>query len=209
MKKMKEAFGSLPKEKQQAIYNAAMEVFGQNEYKKASTDLIAAKAGISKGLLFYYFHNKKALYMKTLAYASELILKEISDEHLWQITDFFERVAYATVKKTRALNENPYLMEFSIRCFYSQREEVSDPAQSKISSTYGRRYQVYFKGMDLHKFKEDADPERIYNMLLWLTDGYLHACQMEGKTITIEDVNREFAKWTDMFKQVFYKEEYQ
>lgn len=45
-------FYSLPEEQQVAIFNAAMEVFGGNEYKRASTDLIAQKAGISKGLLF-------------------------------------------------------------------------------------------------------------------------------------------------------------
>lgn len=60
---MNDKFYLLEEEKQLKIINAAMEVFGKNEYKKASTDLIAAKAGISKGLLFYYFHNKKELYM--------------------------------------------------------------------------------------------------------------------------------------------------
>ena len=54
---MNDKFYLLEEEKQLKIINAAMEVFGKNEYKKASTDLIAAKAGISKGLLFYYFHK--------------------------------------------------------------------------------------------------------------------------------------------------------
>ena len=58
---MNEKFFALPEEKQERIINAAMEVFGKNEYKRASTDLIAVKAGISKGLLFYYFHNKISL----------------------------------------------------------------------------------------------------------------------------------------------------
>ena len=63
---MNEKFQSLSQEKQQAVINAAMEVFGKNEYKRASTDLIAAKAGISKGLLFYYFRNKKELYLSLI-----------------------------------------------------------------------------------------------------------------------------------------------
>ena len=62
---MNEAFYELSEEKQQAIYNDSMEVFGDYEYNRASTDLIASKAGVSKGLLFYYFHNKKALYLHT------------------------------------------------------------------------------------------------------------------------------------------------
>lgn len=49
---MNDRFKELPEEKQMAILNAAMEVFAKYDYKKASTDLIAAKAGVSKGLLF-------------------------------------------------------------------------------------------------------------------------------------------------------------
>ena len=59
---MNPRFRELPEEKQLRILNAAMEVFAQNDYKKVSTDLIAAKAEVSKGLLFYYFRNKKELY---------------------------------------------------------------------------------------------------------------------------------------------------
>ena len=52
---MENKFLELPKEKQLRIINAGMEYFGQYGYKNAKTDDIATKAGISKGLLFYYF----------------------------------------------------------------------------------------------------------------------------------------------------------
>lgn len=58
---MNEMFFRLPEEKQQRIINAGIEVFSSHEYKRASTDEIARKACISKGLLFHYFHNKKSL----------------------------------------------------------------------------------------------------------------------------------------------------
>ena len=68
---MNPRFRELPEEKQLRILNAAMEVFAQNDYKKVSTDLIAAKAEVSKGLLFYYFRNKKELYFSVYEYAIE------------------------------------------------------------------------------------------------------------------------------------------
>ena len=70
---MNEAFFELPPEKQQRIMNAGFEVFLQNEYKRASTDEIAARSNISKGLLFYYFHNKKTLYLYLFEKAMEII----------------------------------------------------------------------------------------------------------------------------------------
>ena len=59
-------FESLPEERQEAIISAAVETFGSNDYKSASTEDIARKAGISKGLLFFYFKNKRDLYLLSL-----------------------------------------------------------------------------------------------------------------------------------------------
>ena len=60
---MNDKFFSLPIEKQEAIVNAGFRVFSQNSYKKSPMSEIADVAGISKSLLFYYFHNKKELYL--------------------------------------------------------------------------------------------------------------------------------------------------
>ena len=76
---MNEKFFELPEEKKHKIINAGFEIFSKNTYKKASTEDIAARAGISKGLLFYYFHNKKALYMFLLDYAKQLMTDVVID----------------------------------------------------------------------------------------------------------------------------------
>ena len=60
---MNDKFFSLPIEKQEAIVNAGFRVFSQNSYKKSPMSEIADAAGISKSLLFYYFHNKKEFYL--------------------------------------------------------------------------------------------------------------------------------------------------
>ena len=52
-----EKFESLPEERQDAIVEAAVEMFGRFDYKSASTEEIARKAGISKGLLIFYIKN--------------------------------------------------------------------------------------------------------------------------------------------------------
>lgn len=58
---MAEPYRQLPAEKRRRILDAALEEFAKKDYKSASTDDIAARAGISKGLLFYYFKNKQSL----------------------------------------------------------------------------------------------------------------------------------------------------
>ena len=68
---MNEKFFSLPEEKQLAMINAGYRVFSRNSYKKSPMSEISAEAGISKSLLFHYFHNKKELYLFLLHNAAE------------------------------------------------------------------------------------------------------------------------------------------
>ena len=60
---MNDSFFNLPEEKRTALINAALRVFSQHGYRKSPMNEIAAEAGISKSLLFHYFHNKKELYL--------------------------------------------------------------------------------------------------------------------------------------------------
>ena len=112
---MNEQFLELPEEKKMRIINAGFEVFGNYEYKRASTDLIAVKAGISKGLLFYYFHNKKSFYLYLFKYAETLIKESVLDKHLTEITDFFELCEYSAEKKYRLLEKSPHIFDFVVR----------------------------------------------------------------------------------------------
>lgn len=95
---MNEKFFALPEEKQRRIVNAAMEVFAKNEYKRASTDDIAARAGISKGLLFHYFGSKKELYFYLYRYVEQMVAEQVTDEKFAEITDFFEMMAHGAEK---------------------------------------------------------------------------------------------------------------
>ncbi len=120
-----ERFLALPEEKQRRLVAAGFKVFGLNEYKKASTEDIAREAGISKGYLFYYFRNKQALYLYLYDKALEISRAQVLDSYFHSITDFFEMMAYSARKKAQLSVDFPYLTEFILRAYYSQREDVS------------------------------------------------------------------------------------
>ncbi|GAA0802034.1 TetR/AcrR family transcriptional regulator [Faecalicatena orotica] len=206
---MNDKFYLLEEEKQLKIINAAMEVFGKNEYKKASTDLIAAKAGISKGLLFYYFHNKKELYMFIYNYLIEIMKEQVADKKFLELTDFFELLEYAATGKVWILDKNPYIMDFTMRAFYSEKECVSDDLKSVNTKQEEIMYQTYFGHIETYKFKDGIDPFKVFKMLRWMGDGYIHDIQMSGRGFNINELLKEFNEWMDMMKRLVYKEEYQ
>lgn len=205
---MNERFYELPEEKQMIILNSAMEVFAKYDYKKASTDLIAAKAGVSKGLLFYYFHNKKELYFAVHEYAMKTVAEAVVDSKLMELTDFYEFITYATMKKMKVLKRHPYIMDFSIRSFYSEKEEISNDLQSTASQGITNTFDTYFAGIDFSKFKDDIEPRSIYRMLIWMIDGYLHELRMQGKMVSPEEIEKVLFSWVDLFKRSTYKEEF-
>ena len=58
-----------PKEDISTIYEAALEVFAEYGFKKATLEDIAGQLGMTKGNLYRYARNKKDLYRNTVRYA--------------------------------------------------------------------------------------------------------------------------------------------
>jgi len=205
---LNEKFFELPEEKRQKIVNAGFEVFGLNDYKRASTEEIAVKAGISKGLLFYYFQNKRALYTFLFDLAANRMKDYVVDGRLFEITDFFEFCEYAAERKCRMLRQSPYIMDFILRAFYSQNEAVSEDINRKVRDQAAAVYSTYFQGIDTSKFRDDVRMGDIYQMLAWMTDGYIRELQRTGRSVELNDVMDHFKLWSAYLKRVSYKEEY-
>ena len=122
---MNEKFFTLSPEKQARITNAALEVFARNDYKHASTDDIAAKAGISKGLLFYYFRNKQSLYLYLYDYALEQVRGQVLRQKLDGVTDFFELMHIGARAK----------LELLTRCWAWQAPPTASPRWTSWASS--------------------------------------------------------------------------
>lgn len=204
---MNQAFFALPEEKRQRILNAALEVFAKHEYKKASTDDIAAKAGISKGLLFYYFHNKKELYLYLFRYANETVSRAAREANLREVTDFFEMLEKGAQAKSGILERSPYLLDFTVRSFYSAQEEISSEIAAAYQEKVGSAFPDYFSHIDFSKFREGVDPAYLFRMLAWMTDGYMHEARQKGIPVDAGKVMEEFRRWSQMFRKMVYREE--
>ena len=100
---MNPRFYSLPKEKQSAILNAGFHVFSQNTYKKSPMSEIADAAGISKALLFLYFHNKKELYLFLWDTCCTITVEEMTRSGAYEQTDLFGSMDYGMQAKLRLM----------------------------------------------------------------------------------------------------------
>ncbi|AOT72304.1 TetR/AcrR family transcriptional regulator [Geosporobacter ferrireducens] len=74
---MYKSLEKLPDEKRDLILRVSMEEFVEKGYDKASTDRITQRAEISKSLLFYYFKNKKGLFLYLVEHTRNLLEQEV------------------------------------------------------------------------------------------------------------------------------------
>lgn len=206
--KINEKFEVLPKEKQMKIINAGLECFGQYGYKKANTEQIALKADISKGLLFYYFINKKNFYLFLCDFCKEVSLHALDIDEMGKITDFFELIDFSMRTKWKIMTKYPYMTNFTLNAFYSQEEKTTPDMNKYIESELNSSFDTYFKNIDFSKFKEDADPKYIYRMLVMLSDGYLSQKQRTNTPVIFDEAVEELKKWQTILKKASYKEKY-
>ncbi|MCD6551183.1 TetR/AcrR family transcriptional regulator [Thermotoga sp.] len=101
--------------KKELILKAAVEVFGEKGFRNATTDEIAKKAGVAKGLIFHYFRTKKELYYQTYVFVSEKLRKEFEEfmqKH--EDEDIFVFMEKWMEKKITYSAEHPEVFNFLI-----------------------------------------------------------------------------------------------
>jgi len=201
-------FKNMSDEKRDKIINSALEEFSKNSFEKASTNNIVKKAGISKGLLFHYFSNKKELYEKLEEFTLKTVTEKVKNEVDWQGTDIFDRLKQITLIKLKIINQYPFIYDFalmllekkSIEALKKQTKEMSPDLISK----------VYTYNIDFSLFKEGIDKERAMKIIEWtlekMGEEIIRKRISEDKKIDFTHMVDEAEKYTEILRKAFYKQ---
>ena len=147
---MNEKFFDLKKEKQDRMINAALKLFAENGYRRASTDEMVKEAGISKGLLFHYFTSKAGLYEFICDYSVKFVIMEMSSTVGKEEKDYFRLRLQIEKAKMTAMKNFPYIQLFLLQMEKETSKEaleVMQPAAQALRSAYDDIYQKADFGM--------------------------------------------------------------
>ncbi|MGN1170610.1 MAG: TetR/AcrR family transcriptional regulator [Lachnospiraceae bacterium] len=139
---MNEKFFDLKKEKQDRMINAALKLFAENGYRRASTDDMVKEAGISKGLLFHYFGSKLGLYEFVYDYSAKFLTMELLSAVGAEETDFFVLRGQIEQAKTAVMKNFPYVQLFLYRA--SKEEDMEALA---VTVEKRQQLQELYEGM--------------------------------------------------------------
>ena len=203
---MNPKFYALPQEKQQAILNAGFHVFSQNSYKKSPMSEIAAAAGISKALLFHYFHDKKELYLFLWDTCARITVEEMARSGAYEQTDLFDSMDHGMQAKLRLMRQYPDIGVFAVRAFYEKDPDVSADIQESMGKYLNAHAAKKLAKLDPEDYIPGIDLQMMYKEMYWASEGCLWEYIQRG----IMDVNvmeKDFRALLDFWKKVYLRKE--
>lgn len=203
---MNEKYFSLPTEKQQRILNAGFYVFSQNSYKKSSMNEIAQQAQISKSLLFFYFRNKRELYLFLWDTACTLTVEFLTAYRCYEPGDLFQMMERGMDAKLDLMERYPYIANFAIRAFFEKNAEVTGQIQASYRSCFSQKAAQALSQVDPKDFIPGLDLGMMYRQMFLASEGYLWEMMQQGG-LDREQLRQDFGKLLKFWKSIYYSEE--
>jgi AcrR family transcriptional regulator len=196
--------------KREPIVNAALKEFARKGYDEASTNEIVREAGVSKGLLFHYFHSKKELFLFLVDYTLEIIQREFVDLINTEERDIFARYRQAALLKIDMIARHPYVFDFIGVAALTESAQVKDAIQSRTHTLLALSLSRFFDQMDTSRFRPGIDVKRAMRIITWTMEGYERAAQQELQAKTVSQLDydaflADFDAYIDVLKGCFYQ----
>lgn len=201
---MNEKFFALPAEKQQAILNVGYRVFSQNTYKKSPVSEIADAAGISKSLLFYYFRNKKELYLFLWETSVQVTRDALEAAGCYEPADLFESMFRGLKAKIQVIRQYPDLGAFAMKAYYEKNPEVCGEIQASIEKYRSFKNHVLRLNFDPEQFVPGLDMKMMYQDMFWASEGYLWEKVQQGD-LDVDRMEQEFTGLMEFWKKIYLK----
>ena len=201
---MNPKFYNLPQERKQAILNAGFHVFSRNTYKKSPMSEIAEAAGISKALLFHYFHNKKELYLFLWDTCARITVEEMTRSGVYEQNDLFGSMDYGMHAKLRLMRQYPDIGLFAVRAFYEKDPEISTDIQKSMGKYLDAHAAKKLEKLNPDDYIPGIDLHMMYREMYWASEGCLWEYIQRGSLDT-DAMEKDFRRLLDFWKSVYLR----
>lgn len=193
-------------EKHTLILDAAAALFAKYGYKKTTVDEIVAEAGISKGLFYHYYQNKKQLYLYIYDSYTTILSESIAKEVDISNTDFFDRLKQVTRLRISFINKFPNLWNFLYSAYYEQHPDVAFEIKDKNNQLVQKSYAGVAVNIDWSKLKEGVSPNTAIAAVTWLAEGFVR--EVNSKELVFEEkIYSEFDRYIELLRTGIYTSE--
>lgn len=195
-------FMLLEESKRNKLINAGFKVFSRNSYKKSPMNEIASEAGISKSLLFYYFKNKKELFLFLVKYSASITEEAFSKNRCYEQGDFFD-IFYSALKvKTDLMRKYPDIALFEMRAYFEKEPCVQKEIMEIISEYSLYEFQMQLVKPDPNDFIEGLALQMMYRTIYLSAEGYLYQKMYQG-FLDADEIEKDLGDMIDFWRSVY------
>jgi len=206
-------FENLNEEKRKKILEVCIHEFADKGYDKASTNSIIKEAGISKGILFHYFKNKKSLFFYILDYCIREMIEEYNKYPLTETKDIFQRISELGVIKLKIAHKYPYIVKLFMESLEKAPQDMRSEIEKKYIQISKEWMPMFFEDIDYSKFRRGVEPSKAIQIIMLflgaLGEKYLQ--DFRGKEhqlfLNYETIMSEYMEYMEILKYGMYGSE--
>jgi len=209
---MYENFERIPIEQQRRILEACLQEFARRGYEQASTNAIVKQTGIPKGTLFYFFGNKKQLYLYLIDYAVRRYVEQVSLISDELPSDLFERLLARGRLRMQFAVQEPLLYQFFFNAFLHTPAEIQSEIAHRYVEYASTSRKLLFEGLDRSKFGEDVNIEQAIDLTNLVLEGIFsrYAQQLSQGTpeealAFVEQLSVQVQEYFNLLKRGLYR----
>lgn len=197
--------------KKKKILQASLEEFAEKGYELASTNAIIQKAGVSKGLLFHHFNNKKTLFLHIGEQCMEYFFSYLNAYTHTFSADPLKRLRDINMVKMRLFIEEPLIYQLSINLLVGRSEELRDEIQEFEKRLNERYFKFYLEGINTTFIREDIPREKslllVFESIEALTRRYVEKYKhLDDKELNIlEKLYTDLEQYISILQDGLYK----
>lgn len=185
-----------PTKKYEALIATAYQQFALHGYEKTTIDDIIKVSGISKGLFYHHFTNKKELFVSLYTRSAREIsekIREIFEKENMDLIFFAKRY----MKMQFSLSQKiPYLCSFLKRAEGEKLEEI----QAVMEHVLSQRHQWMIERLDWRCLREGVTKEQAISLITWVAEGFTNELLEKGECFAEENYTT-FCDYLDMMTE--------
>lgn len=192
-----------------AILNSSLVFFKDAPFQKVSTNDIVTHAGVSKGLLFHYFKDKRTLYLTLYEHIWDNIKHHVLHDDQMNDPNLFVRLNHFFYSQRAYLLHHSDEAQFLKRVHLTSDESIVKKRTHIYQSTQNQFYKRIFDHIDTGLFKSDLDLQDAYKVLVWTLQRVVSDWEKSQKENNTHDaltlLGDELAHYLKFFESLFLK----
>jgi len=199
----KRTFFRLDEDKQERVIRGAIEEFQAHGFEKAKIEEIAQKAGVAKGSIYQYFHDKKELFLYSVTWALEYFMKVIDRQTPLKDLDVYDYFLSGSRQRFELLKREPLLVEFSIDVASGKYGSLAGDANRELRRM-GEEYELKLiaNGKKRGTIREDLEDKTLLLFFQGVTEKFSELLLAKAKDCGYEPSEEEFREFENLLKNM-------